>query len=85
MINWDEIIDKLDYAFQPIIYAQSGKLYAVEALLRNVQDIPNITTIDDLFDLVFSNDYLYEFDLPLREKAIKKFANIKYSKFKTIL
>lgn len=53
MINWDEIIDKLDYAFQPIIYAQSGKLYAVEALLRNVQDIPNITTIDDLFDLVF--------------------------------
>lgn len=76
MINWDEIIDKLDYAFQPIIYAQSGKLYAVEALLRNVQDIPNITTIDELFDLVFSNDYLYEFDLLLREKAIKKFANI---------
>ena len=76
MINWDEIIDKLDYAFQPIIYAQSGKLYAVEALLRNVQDIPNITTIDDLFDLVFSNDYLYEFDLLLREKAIKKFANL---------
>ena len=76
MINWDEIIDKLDYAFQPIIYAQSGKLYAVEALLRNVQDIPNITTIDDLFDLVFSNDYLYEFDLLLRKKAIKKFANI---------
>ena len=76
MINWDEIIDKLDYAFQPIIYAQSGKLYAVEALLRNVQDIPNITTIDDLFDLVFSNDYLYEFDLLLRQKAIKKFANI---------
>ena len=76
MIDWDEIIDKLDYAFQPIIYAQSGKLYAVEALLRNVQDIPNITTIDDLFDLVFSNDYLYEFDLLLRQKAIKKFANI---------
>ncbi|PRM92920.1 GGDEF domain-containing protein [Arcobacter cryaerophilus gv. occultus] len=76
MINWDEIIDKLDYAFQPIIYAQSGKLYAVEALLRNVQDIPNITTIDELFDLVFSNDYLYEFDLLLRQKAIKKFANI---------
>ena len=22
MINWDEIIDKLDYAFQPIIYAK---------------------------------------------------------------
>ena len=82
MINWDEIIDKLDYAFQPIIYAQSGKLYAVEALLRNVQDIPNITTIDDLFDLVFSNDYLYEFDLLLREKAIKKFANINITNLK---
>ena len=82
MINWNEIIDKLDYAFQPIIYSKSGKIYAVEALLRNVQEIPNITTIDDLFDLAFSNDYLYEFDLLLREKAISKFAKIDIANLK---
>ncbi|RBQ28532.1 GGDEF domain-containing protein [Aliarcobacter vitoriensis] len=82
MPNWTEIISKLDYAFQPIIYSHSGKIYAVEALLRNVQDIPNLTNIDDLFDLAFNNDYLYELDLQLREKAISKFAKINYSNLK---
>ncbi|WP_418184565.1 GGDEF domain-containing protein [Aliarcobacter vitoriensis] len=82
MPNWTEIISKLDYAFQPIIYSHSGKIYAVEALLRNVQDIPNLTNIDDLFDLAFNNDYLYELDLELREKAISKFAKINYSNLK---
>ena len=41
MPNWNQIIDKLDYAFQPIIYSHTGKLYAVEALIRNVQNIPS--------------------------------------------
>ena len=76
MRNWNEIIDKLDYAFQPIIYSQTGKIYAVEALLRNVQDIQGIGTIDELFDLAFSDEYLYQLDLRLREKAINKFAKL---------
>ena len=53
MPNWTEIVNKLDYAFQPIIYSYTGKIYAVEALLRNVQDIAGLETIDDLFDLAF--------------------------------
>ena len=76
MPNCSNIIDKLDYAFQPIVYAHNGKTYAVEALLRDVQNIPKVSTIDDLFDLVFNENYLYEFDLELREKAIEKFAKI---------
>lgn len=82
MPNWTEIIEKLDYAFQPIIYSHSGKIYAVEALLRNVHEIPGLMSIDDLFDLAFNDDYLYELDLQLREKAISKFAKIKQSNLK---
>ncbi|WP_201523212.1 GGDEF domain-containing protein [Aliarcobacter butzleri] len=82
MPNWNEIIEKLDYAFQPIIYSHSGKIYAVEALLRNVNEIPGLMSIDDLFDLAFNDDYLYELDLQLREKAISKFAKIKQSNLK---
>ena len=76
MPNWNQIIDKLDYAFQPIIYSHTGKLYAVEALIRNVQNISGLNAIDDLFNMAFNDDYLYELDLQLREKAIKKFSNI---------
>ncbi|QEZ89970.1 diguanylate cyclase/phosphodiesterase [Aliarcobacter cibarius] len=82
MTNWSKIIDKLDYAFQPIIYSHTGKIYAVEALLRNVQDIPGLTNIDDFFDLAFNDDYLYELDLQLREKAISKFSKIKINNLK---
>lgn len=76
MLNWNKIIDKLDYAFQPIIYSHTGKIYAVEALIRGVCDIEGLTCIDDLFDYAFNDDYLYELDLQLREKAISKFSNI---------
>ena len=76
MSNWNKIIEKLDYAFQPIIYSHTGKIYAVEALVRGVQDIDGLNCIDDLFDKAFNDDFLYELDLQLREKAISKFSNI---------
>ena len=82
MANWNQIIDKLDYAFQPIIHSFSGKIYGVEALIRNVQNISGLTSIDDLFNMAFNDDYLYEFDLQLREKAIKKFSNIEIDDLK---
>ncbi len=82
MPNWTEIINKLDYAFQPIIYSHSGKIYAVEALLRNVQLVPGLNSIDDLFNLAFNDDYLYELDLQLREKAISKFSQINIDNLK---
>jgi diguanylate cyclase (GGDEF)-like protein len=82
MPNWNQIIDKLDYAFQPIIHSHTGKLYAVEALIRNVQNISGLNAIDDLFNMAFNDDYLYELDLQLREKAIKKFSNIKIEDLK---
>ena len=82
MTNWAEIIHKLEYAFQPIIYAHTGKIYAVEALVRGVNDVAELNTIDDLFNLAFNDDYLYELDLQLREKAIGKFSNINIDNLK---
>lgn len=82
MPNWEKIIDQLDYAFQPIIYSHTGKLYAVEALLRGVQNANGLTSIDDLFDLAFNDGYLYELDLQLREKAISKFSNLSVENIK---
>lgn len=54
MPKWTQIIEKLDYAFQPIIYSHSGKIYAVEALIRNVQNIDGLNYIDDLFNPNFA-------------------------------
>ena len=82
MPNWNEIIEKLDYAFQPIIYSHTGKIYAVEALVRGVQNIDGLNSIDDLFDKAFNDDFLYELDLQLREKAISKFSNIEIENLK---
>ena len=82
MQKWNEIIAKLDYAFQPIIYSHTGKIYAIEALVRGVQNIDGLNSIDDLFDKAFNDDFLYELDLQLREKAISKFSNIEIENLK---
>ena len=82
MQKWNEIIAKLDYAFQPIIYSHTGKIYAVEALVRGVQNIDGLNSIDDLFDKAFNDDFLYELDLQLREKAISKFSIIEIENLK---
>ena len=82
MPDWKNIINQLDYAFQPIVYSHTGKLYAVEALIRGVQNIDGLTSIDDLFDLAFNDGYLYELDLQLREKAISKFSNLNIDNIK---
>ena len=74
--KWITILENIDYAFQPIIHALTGKTYAVEALIRNVDATEYVNSIQDLFDLAFQEDILYEIDLLLREKAIKKFSQI---------
>jgi len=74
--KWSSIVEKIDFAFQPIIHAHSGKIFAVEALLRDYDKVQSLNSIQSLFDLAFQDDYLYEADLLLREKAISKFSQI---------
>ncbi|ARU49539.1 GGDEF domain-containing protein [Sulfurospirillum diekertiae] len=81
MLNekWQTLIDVADFAFQPIVNIYTGKLYAVEALIRNYEPA-GFTTIDCVFDSAYSEKTLYSIDVKLREKAIHKFSLLPFSK-----
>ncbi len=78
MLNkkWNDIVKKLDFAFQPIVNVKTGKLYAVEALLRNVKEAGWYHSIFALFDDAYHDGVLYQLDLELRHIAFRKFALI---------
>ena len=65
----------LDFAFQPIVDIHTKEIYAVEALLRNVEAI-GFGSIHHFFDTAYRLGILYAVDLLLREKAIKKFTRL---------
>jgi EAL domain-containing protein (putative c-di-GMP-specific phosphodiesterase class I)/GGDEF domain-containing protein len=73
--KWLNNLEILDIAFQPIINIHTGKIFAVEALLRNYQEV-GFASIFSLFDQVYKENVLYSFDIELREKAIRKFTKI---------
>ncbi|QHG90721.1 GGDEF domain-containing protein [Sulfurimonas sp. CVO] len=73
--KWIHNLKTLDVAFQPIINIHTGKIFAVEALLRNYEKV-GFNSIFDLFDAVYKDNLLYSFDLKLRKKAFKKFTTI---------
>lgn len=75
--KWEEIIKKLDFAFQPIIDSHTGRLYGVEALLRNHENA-GFDSIGQVFDTAYAENYLYSLDLMLRTKVIEKFKEIKF-------
>jgi len=74
--NWLKRLEKLDIAFQPILNIHTGKTYAVEALLRNYEEI-GFKSIFSIFDRVYQENLLYSFDIALREKTLQKFTQIK--------
>ena len=79
---WKDRLDCLDIAFQPILNINTGKIYAVEALLRKVQDA-GYKSIFTFFDTAYNDGVLYPLDLKLREMAFKKFTTIEnYEKMK---
>lgn len=77
--KWSRLIEEVDFAFQPIVNIYTGKLYAVEALIRNYEN-SGFTTIDSIFDTAFSEKTLYPLDVHLREKAIHKFSQLPFAK-----
>ncbi|MDA7817626.1 GGDEF domain-containing protein [Sulfurimonas sp.] len=80
--KWIDNLDKLDIAFQPILNIQNGDIFAVEALLRNNQEI-GFASIFSVFDEAYKENLLYSFDIELRKKAFEKFTHIKnFSKIK---
>lgn len=73
--KWINNIKILDIAFQPILNIHTGKIFAVEALLRNNKEV-GFDSIFELFDEVYRDNLLYSFDIKLRKKALKKFITI---------
>ncbi|MDA3946297.1 MAG: EAL domain-containing protein [Helicobacteraceae bacterium] len=77
-MNNNKILEKLnvlDFAFQPIVDIETSEIYAVEALLRNVDEL-GYHSIHHFFDEMYQHNLLYAVDLVLREKAIKKFVTL---------
>lgn len=68
-------IDKLDFAFQPIVNTHNGNIYAVEALIRNTNEL-GFKNIQDFFDMLYEEEILFKIDIKLRKKALKKFKQI---------
>lgn len=73
MINkkWLKAINKIDFAFQPIICMESGVVLGYEALLRDFEKA-GFKSIDDFFDLAYKEKVLFKVDVELRKKALKK-------------
>lgn len=75
--QWLSDLDKLDFAFQPIVHALTGITYGVEALLRGYEKL-GFESPKDLFDAAFIDEALFIADIRLREKAIAKFKTIEF-------
>ncbi|MDQ1268053.1 MAG: hypothetical protein QG560_696, partial [Campylobacterota bacterium] len=52
--KWVQNLKILDVAFQPILNIHTGKIFAVEALLRNYKEV-GFDSIFDLFDEVYKD------------------------------
>lgn len=77
--RWQTLLEKVDYAFQPIVNAYSGQVYAVEALIRNVHEA-GFESIDALFDAAYHERILFELEIRLRHIAFEKFTRIPFHK-----
>ncbi len=81
--KWHNILNSLDYAFQPIVNSYSGTLFGFEALLRGYKE-SGFDTIDSLLNQAYYEQSLYSLDLELRKKAFLKFKKSRY-KDKSVL
>ncbi|MGE4319056.1 MAG: GGDEF domain-containing protein [Deferribacterales bacterium] len=80
--KWQQKLQFVEHAFQPIINPLSGRLFAVEALIRGTNKA-GFESIFDFFDEAYEDGVLLELDMELRRKAVEKYTAIReYSKIK---
>jgi diguanylate cyclase (GGDEF)-like protein len=65
-------MEHLDVALQPIVSVHTGRIYGVEALLRNV-GAAGFSSIPQVFDTAFGDRCLQQVDQALRRMAIAKY------------
>jgi diguanylate cyclase (GGDEF)-like protein len=76
-IKWLSSLKKIDYAFQPITNSQTGVVFALEALIRNVGQA-GYNSIEEFFDEAYQDGVLFALDLELRKMAFRKFREIEF-------
>ncbi|MBN1932267.1 MAG: EAL and GGDEF domain-containing protein [Desulfobacterales bacterium] len=74
--KWICRLNKLDFAFQPIVNIYTGNAFGFEALLR-YHTSAGFVSIDHIFDQAYEQGLLHQVDLYLRQKAFIKFAKFK--------
>lgn len=69
------LLKHCEFAFQPIVNISTGKLVAVECLLRNYRPA-GFESIQEVFDYAYRKESLFQMDVLLREKAFEKFTTL---------
>lgn len=72
MHDWTRLVDRLEYALQPIVEIDTGVVIAMEALVRGAEQA-GFSGIHAMFDQAYRENSLYGFDVRLRKKACEKF------------
>ncbi len=75
--RWMTRLNRVDFAFQPIVNIHTGVCYGCEALLRNVE-AAGFPSIEAFFDRAHGEKLLYPVDISLREMAVEKFARLEW-------
>ena len=76
--RWHNIVQILDFAFQPIVNIHTGGcVRCCEALLRRYQEA-GFASIQDVFNTAYHERMLFYLDSLLREKALLKFRTIPF-------
>jgi diguanylate cyclase (GGDEF)-like protein len=70
---WEEALDKLRFAFQPIVQTSDGRAYGYEALLRGWKEA-GFQSIGSVFDAAYLDAVLPRLEIRLRAKALADFA-----------
>ena len=70
---WANTVERLTFAFQPILSCRDGRILAVEALLRGTPEA-GFSNIQDVFALAWNDGKLVEVDAALREKSLRLFS-----------
>lgn len=70
--SWTHIIDRLDYAYQPIVNIFSGIVYGYEILIRNYEQA-GFQSQRALLDAAVSDQILAYVDLEIRKRSVLKF------------
>ncbi|MEW5726899.1 MAG: bifunctional diguanylate cyclase/phosphodiesterase [Pseudomonadota bacterium] len=75
--DWEEIVGRLDVAFQPVVNIHTGACYGYEALLRGTVEA-GFAGIEDFFDACHADGVLPDIEMLLREKALSKFVGLEH-------